>query len=324
MPAKQSVAEKGAIGLIGAGTFTGAVLLPALKKKGAAVQVIASRGGLSAASLAQKFNIPQVTTDDGSILADTDIHSIFITTQHQQHAPMVIAALNAGKHVFVEKPLAIDTAGLEGVIEAYKKSSAQLYVGFNRRFAPLAVKMNALLQDAAGPLNIIMTVNAGALPEKHWLHQPESGGRLIGEACHFIDLGIYLAGSFVTGVCASAIHEGDASILLRFENGSNAVINYFTNGSKAYDKERIEVYSDGRTLILENWKKLRGFGFKQFSVQSAAQDKGHQAQFSQVIDHIGAGTALIPFEALVNSAAATIAIPESIRTAAWINIPKPL
>ena len=309
------------IGIIGAGSFTASTLLPHLQKANAAIIGIAGKGGLSAAALAEKFSIPQVTTDYHSLLTDDQIEAIFITTRHKEHAPMVVEALRAGKHVFVEKPLAVDEAGLSAIITAHQESSRHLFVGFNRRFAPFTTKMKALLQDAAGPMNIVVTVNAGRISDKHWLNDGDEGGRIIGEACHFIDLCAHLAGAHVHAVTSHGIGGQDASILLQFANGTNAVINYFTNGSSAYDKERVEVYSDGRTLILENWQKLTGHGFKSFSQQKATQDKGHEAQFTQIIAALKSGSApLIPFESLVNTTRASFAAVESMRQRTWITL----
>jgi len=308
-------------GIIGAGNFTTGVLLPSLKKTGITIKSIASKGGLSAANAARKFGISTAATDAFAILNDPAVDIVFITTRHQHHAAMVVAALQAGKHVFVEKPLAIDTAGLEQITAAYQQSGRQLFVGFNRRFAPLAIKMKELLWDAGGPLNIVVTVNAGSLPANHWLNETDSGGRLIGEACHFIDLCQYLSDAAITHVCANSSREGDASILLRFANGSNAVVNYFSNGSKAYDKERVEVYADGRTLVLENWRQLSGYGFKRFSSQKTTQDKGHNAQFKHIIDCLKRSeVAPIPFDTLLHVSKAVVAINESIVSGQWISI----
>lgn len=154
-------------------------------------------------------------------------------------------------------------------------------VGFNRRFSPLAVKMKTLLGE--GAKNIVATMNAGFIPGDVWIHDLEvGGGRIIGEACHYIDLCTYLAGSKVTAVCMNALgsnpeeNTDNGSILLKYENGTNAVINYFANGSKSYSKERIEAFSQERTLILDNWRKLKGYGFKGFSKMKTKQDKGHK------------------------------------------------
>lgn len=314
----------GAIGLIGAGAFTSGVLLPGLVKAGAVIRSIASRGGLSAATLAKKYGVGQVTTDYQSILSDPAVRSVAITTRHRQHAPMVAQALRAGKHVFVEKPLAIDAAGLSQVTAAYESGDQLLTVGFNRRFAPLLVKLQQLLGPQPGPVHLVITVNAGPLPQKHWLSDAaESGGRIIGEGCHFIDLCTAISGAPVAAVCANSLpgQPDDVTLLLRLANGSNAVINYFTNGSKAYDKERIEVYSAGRTLILENWRRLRGYGFPGFSSVSGAQDKGHQALLHAWTAAVTkGGSAPIPYEQLINTTKASIAAVESLQRNAWVEV----
>jgi predicted dehydrogenase/threonine dehydrogenase-like Zn-dependent dehydrogenase len=310
----------GGIGIIGAGSFTSGVLLPQLKKAGASIKAIAAKGGLSATVLAQKFNIGTIATDYTLLLNDGTLNAVFITTRHRMHAAMVAASLRAGKHVFVEKPLAIDEAGLEDIIASYNASGCRVYVGFNRRYAPFTAKMKALLQDASGPMNIVMTINAGRLPEKHWLNDPAEGGRIIGEACHFIDLAGHLAGSTVTCVTATTSPQESALILLQLANGSTAAIHYLTNGSAAYDKERIEVFSDGRTLILENWRTLTGYGFQGFSKQKATQDKGHQAQFRAVVAAMKTADALIPFESLINTTRASFAAVESTRSRTWISL----
>ncbi|MBS1587201.1 MAG: bi-domain-containing oxidoreductase [Bacteroidetes bacterium] len=320
--------RKGIIGIIGAGNFTGASILPALKKNGEQVKMIASANGLSAATLAKKFSIAQATSDYHEILNDKDVDTVFVTTRHAQHADMTIKALKAGKHVFVEKPLALTHEELDAIIETYQQGSTSLSVGFNRRFAPLAQKMKSLLGNVDTPMNIIATMNAGAIPASSWVHDMASGGgRILGEACHFIDLCTFLTGSEVTAVCMNAMgaapeeNTDNASILLRYANGSNAVINYFSNGSKLYDKERLEVYNMERTLVMENWRRLTGYGFKNFSSTSAAQDKGHHEQFSRLMKSIKSGSSpIIPFDELANTTRATIAAIDSLKANRWVAI----
>lgn len=320
--------RKGVIGIIGAGNFTSAAILPALKKNGEQVKMIASANGLSAATLAKKFSIAHATSDYHEILNDKDIDTVFVTTRHAQHADMTIKALKAGKHVFVEKPLALTHEELDAIIEAYRHSNTSLSVGFNRRFAPLAQKMKGLLGDSDTPMNIIATMNAGAIPASSWVHDMASGGgRILGEACHFIDLCTFLTGSKVTAVCMNAMgtapeeNTDNASILLRYANGSTAVINYFSNGSKLYEKERIEVYNMERTLVMENWRKLTGYGFKNFSSTSATQDKGHSEQFARLMKSIKTGSSpVIAFDELVNTTRATIAAIDSLKTNSWITV----
>jgi predicted dehydrogenase/threonine dehydrogenase-like Zn-dependent dehydrogenase len=319
---------EGVIGIIGAGNFTSAMILPCLKKTTAKLKFISSSGGLTGTVLARKHNISNTTTDNSLIFKDQDVDLVMITTRHNSHASLAIEALNCGKNVFVEKPLALNQEELDQVVEAYQKSGKTITVGFNRRFAPLAIKMKKALSTVATPMNIIATMNAGFIPSSVWVHDMEvGGGRIIGEACHFIDLITYLSGSKVKSVCMSAMgtqpeeNTDNASILLKYENGTNAVINYFANGSKAYSKERIEVYHQERTLVMDNWRKLKGFGFKNFSSATSSQDKGHQNQFNELIKSIKkGGEPIIPIDELINTTKTSFAAIESLKTGVWINI----
>ena len=241
---------------------------------------------------------------------------------------MALEAIEAGKSVFVEKPLAIREEDLEDIVAAYSQTGVSVSVGFNRRFAPLALKMKSLLGANETPVNITATMNAGAIPPDVWIHDMAvGGGRILGEACHFIDLCTYLTGSKVVSVCMNALgvnpqeNTDNASILLKYANGSNAVINYFANGSKAYSKERVEVYSQERTLILDNWRILKGYGFKGFSKVRARQDKGHFMQFCKLIEQQQAGgPPIIPFEELVNTTKASFAAVQSLKTGQWVPV----
>lgn len=336
--------QKAVMGVIGAGNFTSAMILPCLAKTSASLKYIASSGGLSATTLAKKFNVGKATSDYRVILEDEDVDTVIITTRHDLHASMVIEALKAGKHVFVEKPLALNTEELDSIISTYsalstsgsfanQPSSQQaikptILVGFNRRFAPLALKMKELIGDGVAPINIVATMNAGAIPPDVWVHDPEvGGGRIIGEACHFIDLCSYLTGSRVKAVCMNAMGTNpdettdNASILLKYENGSNAVINYFANGSKAYAKERVEVFSQQKVLVMDNWRKLQGYGFDKFKSASSAQDKGHSNQFKMFVERLQqGGEPLIPFTDIVNTTRASFAAIESMKQGEWISL----
>lgn len=321
-------AGKGTVGIIGAGNFTSAMILPCLKKTPAKLKFISSSAGLSGTTLAKKFGVAQSTTDNNLILKDSEVDLVMVTTRHNAHARMVIDALKAGKHVFVEKPLALNQEELDAVVEAYVESGKTVSVGFNRRFAPLSIQMKKALGSGNTPMNIIATMNAGFIPANVWVHDMEvGGGRIVGEACHFIDLISYLAGSKVKSVCMSSMgispeeNTDNATILLKYENGTNGVINYFANGSKAYSKERVEVYHQERTLIMDNWRKLTGYGFKNFSSASSSQDKGHQNQFNLLIDTIQkGGNAIIPMDDLVNTTKASFAAIESLKTGAWVTV----
>lgn len=322
------VNTKGKMGIIGAGNFTSATVLPSLAKAKANIKYIASAQGLSAKVLAKKVNATYATSDYREILKDNDVDLVIITTRHNLHASMVLETLQAGKSVFVEKPLCLNEQQLNEIIRAYQNSSEKitLTVGFNRRFSPFAMKMKQLMGNA--PKNIVATMNAGFIPVDVWVHDLEiGGGRIIGEACHFIDLCSYLADSKVISVCMNALGKSpqentdNVSILLRYENGSNAVINYFANGSKSYAKERVEVFSQERILILDNWRKLTGYGIKGFSSISSRMDKGHKTQFKLLNERIKkGGEALIPFESIVNTTKASFACIESLKGNKWVEV----
>ncbi|MDZ4148567.1 MAG: bi-domain-containing oxidoreductase [Flavobacteriaceae bacterium] len=316
------------LAIVGAGNFTKMTMMPALSKTKANLVSIVSSGGVSGTALAQKFNIAKSATSIDAVLEDEAVNTVLITTRHNLHAAMVIKALEARKNVFVEKPLALNHEELNDIIETYQKNNGVITVGFNRRFSPFATKMKALLGNANTPINVIATMNAGMIPSNVWVHDLKvGGGRIIGEACHFIDLISFLTGSKVTEVCMNAMgvnpqeNTDNASILLKYENGSTGVVNYFANGSKSYSKERVEVYSQERTLVLDNWRSLRGYGFKGFSKMKSKMDKGHAAQFSQLVAQIEKkGDALIPFDSLVNTTHASFAAIESLKSKAWVSV----
>lgn len=325
-----SIGGKGIVGVIGAGNFTKMTVLPALKNSGAVLKYISSAGGLTAKALANKYNFSCSTTDYQEILKDNSVDLVMITTRHDLHSKMVIETLRAQKHVFVEKPLAITAAELEKIIYEYEqlKEPVTISVGFNRRFSPYVAKAKTLLGNTQSPLNMIATMNAGYISPDVWVQDMKvGGGRIIGEACHYIDTMIFLAGCKVKEVIMSALgthpeeNTDNAVITLRFENGSQGAINYFSNGSKSYSKERIEIYSQGRTLIIDNFRKMRGYGFKGFSGMSGKLDKGHKTQFSKLIQAIKNGNGpLINFDELVNTTRASFAAVESLKSGCWIPI----
>jgi predicted dehydrogenase/threonine dehydrogenase-like Zn-dependent dehydrogenase len=329
-----AIASKGShkgsngIAIVGAGNFTKMTMLPAMKGLNANLQYIISSGGLTGTTLAKKFSIANSTTDYDAVLNDDKVNMVIITTRHNLHAPMVIKALEAGKNVFVEKPLALNKEELNQIIAVYKNANASLTVGFNRRFAPHAVKMKQAIGAGDTPINVIATMNAGAIPPEVWVHDLQvGGGRIVGEACHFIDLIAFYTGSNVTAVCMNAMglnpeqHTDNATLLLKFANGSTGVINYFANGSKAYSKERVEIYSQERTLVLDNWRSLKAYGFKGLSGLKTKMDKGHKAQFQQLVQHVNTGgSPLIAMDSLVNTTRASFAAIESLKTGAWVHV----
>lgn len=321
----------GIIGIIGAGNFTKMTVMPAMKNSGAYFKYISSAGGLTARSLSNKYKIAFSTTDYQEILKDPEVDTIIITTRHNLHAPMVIDSLRAGKHVFVEKPLALNAQQLTEIMQAHNQNTAlSLNVGFNRRFSPHAQKAKTLLGNGGGAINMIATMNAGFIPPDVWVQDMKvGGGRIIGEACHFIDLMQFLCNSKVANVSMSALgnnpeeNTDNAIITLKFENGSQGVINYFSNGSKSYPKERIEIYSQGRTLVIDNFRKTEGYGFKGFSSLKTRIDKGHKQQFGLLVEGVKNKTAqLIPISDLINTTLASFAAIESLKKGEWIKLEK--
>ena len=291
------------IGMIGAGNFTNQVLLPALKKTNVRLKSIASSSGVSGTHLGKKYGFEQSITDIDIIFNDPEINVVFITTRHNSHAQFVCQALETGKNVFVEKPLAITLEELEKVIGIYnnsrKQSSPTLMVGFNRRFAPHIVKIKSLLDAVKEPKSFIMTVNAGQISVDHWTQDPKvGGGRIIGEACHFIDLMRFLVGYPITGVKStiignySKVEPGSDKITftMTFADGSFGTVHYLANGHKSFPKERVEVFCAGRILVLDNFRVLRGYGWPGFKkMRLLRQDKGHIAEVQEFIEAIKEG-----------------------------------
>ncbi|MGG7662167.1 bi-domain-containing oxidoreductase [Dyadobacter sp. BHUBP1] len=319
--------QKVVVAIIGAGNFACMTLLPCLGKK--SIKYIASSGGLRAAELAAKYGIPCIATDYREILADDEVNLIIIATRHDQHVAIASDAIRAGKHVFVEKPLSIDSGGIEAVKSALQSASCpvSLTVGFNRRYAPHTIKMRELLEGA--PMNVVITVNAGYILGNTWIHDSaRGGGRLVGEACHFIDLIAWLAQSHIDEVCTHVLTIGgrmsseNATVLLRLANGSTGTVHYFSNGHSSYPKERIEVHSLGRTLILDDYKTLRGYGFERFREMKVDAGKGHQEQFDKLFECISNETMpLMPLEDIWNSSRATLAARDSMWTGGWVKVP---
>ena len=319
--------QRGVLGIIGAGNFTNATVMPALKKINANVKYISSASGLSATTVGKKYGIGKVTTNYKDILADSEVDAVLITTRHNAHAAMTIEALKAGKHVFVEKPLALTMAELLEIQNVYNQQDKTLTVGFNRRFSPFIADAKKQLGSGNTPINVIATMNAGFIPPNAWVHDMQvGGGRIIGEACHLIDLITYLTGSLVESVVMNSMGENpeentdNATILLKYKNGSMGVINYFANGSKSYSKERFEVYSQNRTMVIDNFRKSEYFGFSK-SGKSGGQDKGHEEQFRRFVDSLkSGGAAIVPFEEIMNTSKAAIAAVQSLKEGKWVKV----
>jgi predicted dehydrogenase/threonine dehydrogenase-like Zn-dependent dehydrogenase len=309
-----------AISMIGSGSYAGAVLVPAFKATGARLQSIASSGGASSVHLGRKYGFAEATTDVEALLADPRTDAVVIATRHDTHAEFVLRALSAGKHVFVEKPLALSQEQLTR-IEAAAASAPRLrlMVGFNRRFAPQIQKMRQLLAARPGPKAFVMTVNAGAIPATHWTQDPLiGGGRLLGEGCHFIDLLRHLAGAPVDRwevIGIDTATKDSASLSLRFADGSSGTVHYFANGSKAFPKERLEVFAGGGVLQLDNFRRLTGFGWPRFTRMNLwRQDKGQKACAAAFVEALRAGApSPIPLHELIEVGRLSVEIEEALR-----------
>jgi predicted dehydrogenase/NADPH:quinone reductase-like Zn-dependent oxidoreductase len=324
----RTAAERGVAAVIGAGGFAQRVLLPAVKSAGFRMRTVASGKGTGATVAAEKFDFDAATTDIDAVLADPSVDTVFVLTRHDTHARFALRALEAGKHVFVEKPLALSHEDLDALESAATSSGALLTVGFNRRFAPHTAEMIAALKGRAGPLSLIITVNAGQVPSDHWTQHPEQGGgRIAGEGCHFIDLARAITGSPITAGRATSAARLDGAriddithIMLEFADGSTAVIHYLASGSRAFPKERVEAFADGRTLVIENWRRLRRFGGAQpggiarMFRSGGKQDKGHEAEIAQWYRAVRAdGPAPIPLDELMEVSRWTLRLAEQAR-----------
>ena len=313
---------KVAVGFVGAGNYATAVLIPAFKEAGAYLHSVASSAGVSGLHAARKFGFIETTTDTNQLISDDKNNAVVITTQHDSHARFVLQALEAGKHVFVEKPLCLTLAELGEIESAYNKACKQkaetpvLMVGFNRRFAPQVQKIKQLLAGVTGPKSFVMAVNAGAIPADHWTQDMDAGGgRIIGEACHFIDLLRFMAASPIESwskVSMDAATGDTVSICLKFADGSIGTVHYFANGSKAFPKERLEVFAAGRVLQLDNFRKLTGFdwpGFKKMNLWR--QDKGQRACAKAFVDAVSVhGMAPISMDELLEVSRVSIEIAQ--------------
>ncbi len=287
------------VGFIGAGNYASLILLPAIKKAGVKLKTIASLTGISGTKLGQKFGFEKSTTSINEIIDNPEINTVIIATRHDSHADLVLSALGAGKHVFVEKPLCISIDELDKIEAAYSKIRNQnlkpplLMVGFNRRFSLLIQKMKTLLDGMKEPKSMVMMVNAGKIPFEHWTQDPKvGGGRIIGEACHFIDLLMYLTMSKVHKVSIDKIKgvSDTVSIQMSFVDGSIATIHYFANGCKDFPKERLEIFCGEKILQLDNFRTLRGWGWKNFTRNKLwSQDKGQVNSVKAFFEAIHAG-----------------------------------
>lgn len=305
------------VGFVGAGNYASAMLIPAFGAAGATLDTVVSNGGISGAHAGKKHGFAKTTTDADEVIADPALNALVVATRHDSHCALAVKAIDAGKHVFVEKPLAISHAQLAELEQTYSVALSNgvaplVMVGFNRRFAPQVLKIKDLLSKDDSPKSITMSVNAGAIPSSHWTQSSETGGgRIIGEACHFIDLVRHVAGAPITGHAIKYMDSENAdtaSISLQFADGSIGTVHYFANGPKSLPKERLEIFSSGRVLQLDNFRKLRGYGWPGFRKMNLwQQDKGQRGCAAAFVEAIKNGKpSPISFEELVEVSRVTI------------------
>jgi len=283
------------LGVIGAGNYSSRMLIPAFAKAGARFHTLAASSGIGPVHVGRKFGFRQASTDVRALLADPSCNTVVIATRHDSHASLVQQAQAAGKHVFVEKPLCLTAEELSS-IETVHTGEQVLMVGFNRRFAPLLLELQQQLSRLQGPKAFVYNCNAGAIPVDHWTQDPSlGGGRLLGEACHFVDLLRHLAASPIEDLQLLSAADSKPcpdtfSLQLRFADGSIGTVHYFANGSKAFPKERLEVFAAGKVLRLDNYRKLQAWGLPGFRTRRRlSQDKGQVACCSAFLKAIEAG-----------------------------------
>lgn len=314
---KPTVDRNVTVAVIGAGNYSSRVLVPALQRSGAELRTIGSSGGLSGMLTGRKYGFAEATTDIDALFADDDVDVIVIATRHDTHAALACRALEAGKSVFIEKPLALNHVDIDAIERAYEAAQArdpapQVMVGFNRRFAPLVIKMRQLLAGTDVPKAMVMTVNAGAIPADHWTQNRDAGGgRIIGEACHFVDLLRHLAGAPIVRSHIErmrAATDDTATIQLTFADGSTGTVHYFANGNAAFPKERLEVFVAGRILQLDNFRSLRGYGWPGFRKQKGwTMNKGVSDCVADFVRSVGERSAPpIPFSELLEISRAIV------------------
>jgi predicted dehydrogenase/threonine dehydrogenase-like Zn-dependent dehydrogenase len=329
------------VGVLGAGNFATAVMLPAMQKNSDLKMVgIASASGMSAQHAANRFGFAYATGDEQRVLNDEQVEAVAILTRHHLHARQVLQALAAGKHVFCEKPLALTQAELAEIAAALGFPGTEmgesgegrplLTVGFNRRFAPLAVKLVNFVARRQEPLAATYRVNAGYIPLAHWTHDPlQGGGRITGEGCHFIDFLTFLVGAAPVSVRAQGLPDGghyredNVVITLTYPDGSLGTLSYLANGDKAFPKERVEVLCGGRAAVLDDFRSLElvANGHRQVFQSRLRQDKGHQAEWKAFTAAIqSAGPVPIPYEQIFVVMQATLAAVDALRTGRSIKI----
>jgi polar amino acid transport system substrate-binding protein len=312
------------LGVIGAGGYVPAMLLPHFKTEGVEFRSIATASGISAHDVGKRFGFAYAVSGAEEVLDDANVNLVVVGTRHDTHAELARAALERNKHVFVEKPLALDDEQLDAVLEAAGSSPAKLMVGFNRRFSPLAQRAKEFFDKRDTPLSILYRVNAGRIAKEHWTQNAEEGGgRIVGEVCHFIDLMQYLTGAppvylFAESISAKSSKIVDADsvfITLRFADGSNGSVAYLAEGDKGLAKERVEIFGAGRVFVLDDFRRATLYkDGREEQVTLKAQDKGQQEQVRAVcVSVLQGGAAPISLDELAATSRATFRVLDSLR-----------
>jgi polar amino acid transport system substrate-binding protein len=306
------------VGFIGAGSFARTYLLPHLKgRTGVELVAVATAEGYTAVDAARKFGFAEAASDASAVIKDDRVGVIFIATRHNLHGPLARMALEAGKHVYTEKPLAVSPEHLADLLPVARSAGRVLQVGFNRRFSPLAAALRQVLAGASGPVQVTYRVNAGPLPKEHWLLDPVlGGGRMIGEGCHFIDLIQFLTGEAPARVTAARFGEdsrGVTTVLLEMSAGSVGALVYQANAPARVPKERVEAFADGRGGIVHDWRSVELYeGRNARTIKSKGQAKGYAEEIGAFLEAVRTGRPAISLESQALTTAATFAVLRSI------------
>ncbi|HKG13710.1 MAG TPA: bi-domain-containing oxidoreductase, partial [Pyrinomonadaceae bacterium] len=319
------------VGFIGAGDYARRMLLPHFREAGAEFASIATASGVSARDVGTRYGFERFVSGADDVINDDSVNLVVIATRHGTHAELARRALERGLHVFLEKPLALDDASLDSLLEAASRSPGLLAVGFNRRFSPHARAAKEFFREVRAPLSILYRVNAGRVPRTHWTQDPsEGGGRVVGEVCHFVDFMQFVTGSMVGRVYAEpvttsdreAVGEDSVFVTLKFADGSNGTIAYLAEGDRALPKERVEIFGGGRTFVLEDYRAAYAYrDGRETRTRLRAQDKGQRDELRAVFEALRrGGPPPITLAELANTTRATFRILESLRTGEAVKV----
>ena len=325
------VENKVALGVIGAGGYVPTMLLPQFKTVGVQFRSIATASGVSAHDVGKRFGFAEAVSSADDVINDPNVNLVVIGTRHDLHAELAIRALKLNKHVFVEKPLALSEQELSDVLDVAIDSAAQLTVGFNRRFSPLARQAKDFFAERNDPLSIVYRINAGRIPKEHWMQDPvQGGGRIIGEVCHFVDFMEFLTGALpvsvyaesVSGTNDRAVDTDSVLVTLRFADGSNGTIAYLSEGDRALAKERIEIFGAGKSFVIDDFRKATSYkNGREEQTTLRAQDKGQLDQVRAVCESILKGHAApIALEEIAATSMTTFRILDSLQTAQRVDL----